>query len=197
MTEEQFKREDADELTCLIANRLGERQEKLNRIDEWEQAPNRSASVKPLYAMIAAAACIVAVMLFWPTHQSPLDELGIATPTLTEYRSATSGTTSIGQLIANKKYDEALQLTKKALNQSDLTVQELSDIPELWENDEEMDYENNLEQVKNAELRWTYIYLLIRTGKDKEAIKELKRYLKHPQYCEHKEEARKLLEKLK
>ena len=53
------------------------------------------------------------------------------------------------------------------------------------------------EQLANSELRWTYIYLLVCTGDRREAIKQLKIYLKQKEFCEHEVEAKRLLKELK
>ncbi len=197
MDENVFKRETADQLTNRIADRLGERQQKLEQMAEWERTSSKP-KVKPLYYFSAIAACVVVVVLLWPASElSPIEELGIDVPTMTEYRAASPDVTRIGELIEKEKYAEALVLTEKVLINSDKVIEELGSIPEMWDNEEEMLYEDELERVKNSELRWTYIYLLVQLGRNKEACKELKTYLKEPQYCEHEEEAKRLLEKLK
>lgn len=197
MEEERFARETADELTGRIADRLGERQKKLEQMAAWELAA-RKPKVRPLYYLTAIAACVVAAVLLWPTNElSPMEELGIEAPTMTEYRAASPEMARIEELISEKNYEEAIRRTEKALKNSDLAIYELENVPEMWENDEEMAYEDEQERVKNCELRWTYIYLLVQLERNKEARKELKVYLKYPQYCEHEEEARQLLIKLK
>jgi hypothetical protein len=197
MEEERFARETADDLTGRIADRLGERQKKLEQMAAWEQAA-RKPKVRPLYYLTAIAACVVAAVLLWPTNElSPMEELGIEAPTMTEYRAASAEIARIEELISEKNYEEAIRRTEKALKNSDLAIYELENVPEIWESDEEMAYEDERERVKNCELRWTYIYLLVQLERNKEARKELKVYLKYPQYCEHEEEARQLLIKLK
>ncbi len=197
MENEVFIKESSDELTQRIANRLGERQQKLEQMAAWEQS-SKGQKMRPLYYLTAVAACVAAVVLFWPTSKlSPAEELGIGVPTMTEYRDASPEISRIEKFISEEKYEDAIRVTEKALKNSDLAIYELENIPEIWENLEEMEYEDNLARVKNAELRWTYIYLLVQLERNKEARKELKTYLKEPQYCEHEEEARKLLKQLK
>ncbi len=197
MEKDVFIREMADPLTNRIADRLGERQQKLEQMAEWECSSKKS-KMRTLYYLSAIAACVVVVMLLWPASGlSTIEELGIGVPTMTEYRAASPDITRIEELIDKEKYAEALVLTEKVLINSDKIIEELGSVPEMRDNEEEMLYENELERVKNSELRWTYIYLLVQLERDKEACKELKTYLKEPQYCEHEEAARKLLEKFK
>ena len=197
MEEDVFVKENADELTQRNVNRLGERQQKSEQMARREHS-QKATKLSPLYYLMAVAVCIAIVILVWPTNQqSPIDELGIGTPNMTEFRAASPEAARIEQLISEDKIEEALRLTANVLKNSDLAIEELGDIPELWEDEEEMAYEDHIERVKNSELRWTYIYLLVRAGKNKEARKELKRYLKDPLYCEHEQEARQLLEKIR
>lgn len=197
MEEEVFARENADALTGRIVDRLGERQEKLEQMAAWEQA-SKKPKVRPLYYLTAIAACVAAVVLLWPTSEvSPIEELGIEAPTMTEYRAASAEIARIEKLIGEKNYEEALRRTVKALKGSDAAIYEFENVPEVWDSDEEYAYEFEAELQKNSELRWTYIYLLVQLGKNKEARKELKAYLKLSQYAEHQEEARQLLKRLK
>ena len=200
MEEEFFERGSADQLTSRIADRLGEREAKLKKMAEWERTKQKSEkrNARPLYYLAAIAACIVAAVLLWPTaNVSPVDELDIDTPTMTAYRAASPEIARIEKLMSEENYAEALKRTEKALRNSDLAIYELENVPEIWGSDEEMAYEDEAERMKNSELRWTYIFLLIKNGQEKQARKELKKYLKFPEYCEHEEEARLLLKKLK
>lgn len=200
MEEDVFVRAEADGLTRRIADRLGERQQKLEQMEEWERqltATNRKTRLRPLYAVMAVAACIAAVVLLWPTGQrSPLDELGIAAPELTEFRGASPETERIEQFIKEENYEKALAQAKKALKNSDLAIYELEGVPELWDDPDEAQYEEQAERLHNAELRWTYIYLLVHTKNYSEARKQLRLYLKQ-EPCEHGQEARELLKRIK
>ena len=80
MNEERYLRQEADPLTVRIAERLGERQQKLDRMAAWDQS-EKASRLKPLYWAAPLAACLVAVVLIavWVKQEtSPLDELGIA-----------------------------------------------------------------------------------------------------------------------
>lgn len=196
--EEVFDKTKADELEQRIADRLGKRQEKLEQMESWEK-PARTAKIRPLYMVLAAAACIVAVVLMrplWTTAPSPLDELGIEAPQFSDFRAASPEVKKIEQMMEEGKYEEALVRIRKSLELSDWTLAELAGVADAWDS-EEMEYEEEMDRLENSELRWTYIYLLIKTGDTKEARKQLKIYLKDRTHCEHREEAKELLEKLK
>ena len=200
MNEELFIRQEADELTNRIADRLGERQKKLERMTEWEKQAKKPVRLRPIYVTIAVAVCIGLLFFFSPfsrTNESVLDDLGIGTPSLTEYRAANKDMTEIAKLMEREDYEKALEKTEIALNRSEESLKMLAEVAEEWGDDEGIKYDLDLEMSVNSELRWTYIYLLVKKGHKKEAKKEIKRYLQYPDYCEHEAEAKALFEKLK
>ena len=197
MTEEVFIRTEADALTQRIADRLGERQKKLDRMAEWER-PARQLQLRPVIAMLAIAACIAVVVLILPPWQrtgNPGDELGLESPVSESFRTATPDMAEISQLIEAKNYDEAIPKVELALQQSDRELSILSDAMVAGE-DEVLLYEQEAEQLNNYQLRWTYIYLLVQTGRNEDASAQLKLYLKRKD-CPHREEAKALLKHLK
>lgn len=200
MNEERYNKTEADALTQRIADRLGARQQKLDLMEQWQRQEGHTARMRRIYIATAVAASLAALMIVVPIWRqnatSPLDELGIERPQLTEYRSAESVAAEIDRLIDEENYELALRKTQKALKGSDLTLDELTYVPELWDDLEEAQYEEAAERAHNSDLRWTYIYLLLKTGDEKTAKKELKKYLKRPEYCEHEQEARELLKRL-
>lgn len=147
-----------------------------------------------IMAAVAVCAVVVLVAVLWKTPASPLDELGIEPPKATEYRSATPEQVEIATLIEKQNYDVALARVEKSLKQSDLSLKEMAGVADDWD-DEALLYEEEAEMVQNSELRWTYIYLLVRKDQKSLARKELKRYLKSP-YGEHQKEAKALLKAL-
>lgn len=200
MNEEVFVKQEADELTNRIANRLGERQKKLEQMEKWERQEKKPVRLRPIFVTVAVAACIAALFFFSPFgghEQSLVDELGIATPNMTEFRAANKDMTEIANLMENEDYEKALEKTEKALNRSDKSLKMLAEVAAEWDDDEAVRYDQELEWAVNSELRWTYIYLLVKQGHKREARKELKRYLQYPEYCEHEAEAKALLNKLK
>lgn len=197
MNEDVFTRDPEDKLTERIVSRLGARQQKLEQMAAWEQTRHK-AKIRPIYIISAVAACIVVVLLIsplWKTSTSPLDELGIGAPTLTEYRAASPEMTEINRLIKEENYVAALTKTEHALKNSDEMLGDLISVAEMSD-DEDIWYDVELEYVANSELRWTYIYLLVRTENYKKARKELKRYLRDKD-CEHRTEAEALMKKIK
>lgn len=200
MSEERYNQHEADTLTQQIAGRLALRQQKLDLMEQWQQQGKHTTRMRRIYIATAVAASLAAltivVPMWWQSTASPLDELGIERPQLTEYRSAESMAAEIDRLIAEENYEQALSKTLKALKQSDLTLSELTYAPELWDDEEEAKYEEAAEKAHNSDLRWTYIYLLVQTGDHKTAKKQLKKYLKDSEHCQHAQEARKLLERI-
>ncbi|MBR0038149.1 MAG: hypothetical protein IJP70_11010 [Bacteroidales bacterium] len=198
MNEERYLRQEADPLTVRIAERLGERQQKLDRMAAWDQS-EKASRLRPLYWAAPLAACLVAVVLIavWVKQEtSPLDELGIACPELTEYRAASPELDEIAGLLQNEEFDQALKATAAALGESDALIKEYSEWNDYLGEDEDLVYSRNLERTVNSELRWTYIYLLLKKGQNRSAKKEIRKYLRYPEFCEHMEEAEQLLEKI-
>ena len=196
MSEEVFNRKSADELTLRIAARLGARQEKIERMAEWER-PAFIIKWRPLVlpAMAVAACLIVALVVIAPRHSmgvSSPDELDISAPDFEDYRAAMPELTEITQLIAAGSYSEALPKVEAALQQSDSELSEKERA--LSENDDEgLAYEVETSQVLNGELRWAYIYLLVRNNNIRSAHAELERYLALPSgTISHQEEAKDL-----
>lgn len=188
-----------DILSTIIIKRLGERQKKIDLMEKWERKDSsKPRTLRTAYMVAAIAACILAVWVIYPFQNKNvkmLEELGI-TYQQTEFRAASQDMAEISNLIESQKYDDALIKTKDLLNYSDLVIDEFDDLGFQW-NDEELMYSMEEERFENSELRWTYIYLLVCTGKKREAIKQLKIYLKQKEFCGHEIEAKKLLKELR
>lgn len=193
--------EPNDEISKLITERLGARQEKLNKMDAWEKDTQKKSGMSRVYMRIVSfvvAACLVSIFVFFQIMRvtpTAVDNLGIDAPSLMEFRSASPDITEISRLMQQPDYKKALEVTEKALSHSDMEIKEMSDV--VFGDDEEEVYEEEIERQMNAQLRWTYIYLLVKNGEKQTAIKQLKRYLKHRKYCENEIEAQKLLQELK
>lgn len=188
--------EQADDLARRISSRLAERKYKMDKMQEWERPARRFSIVKTSVALVAAA-CVAVLIVFAPWHSpSTMERIGMQQPDMTTFRSAAPDIAAIAVMMEKPDYEAALTKTEAALRHSDMEISELSDVPEIW-NDDEARYEEEQEWVMNCELRWTYIYLLIQAERIPEAKKELRRYLKHPEYAEHADEARRLLKELR
>lgn len=183
-----------DELTENIVARLAERRRKMERMREMEQPSHEIRFVGRAVAL-AAAACAAALVVFAPWHRvSPLDELGI-TPDMTEYRGTSPEITEIQNLLEKSDYAAALACTEEALRRSESELKELMSAG-MEPEDEGLEYEVQLAGAMNSELRWTYIYLLVRAGRNEDAVRELNIYIMDGEYCGHPAEAELLLEKL-
>lgn len=184
-----------DELTQLIAERLGERKRKIQRMQEMEHASKiKNQTIRrALYVM---AACLVVGLILWPWNgsENPIDALGIDMTATDAYRAATPQSEAIASLIDEGKYEDAQKKVIEAIEESEYN---LSVLRTCLEEDDESEYLISLELSYNAELRWLHACIQVKNEDYKAAEKELKRYLRHDEYCDHKNEARLLLEEIK
>lgn len=199
MNEEKFNPNVADGDTMLIVARLGERKRKLERMAEMEQRLARRTTARLYTSIVSAMAAVVLLTLvlvpLWRMQISPLDKTGISQPTFSDYRSGNADIAEITKLMNWQDYKQALTVTKKALHTSDIALKDLYG-KDVEFDDEELVYEEELERNTNSELRWAYIYLLVKLDDVKEARRQLHKYLKAKDYCQHQAEAKALLEEI-
>ena len=199
MNEEKFNPNAADGDTMLIVARLGERKRKLERMAEMEHRLARRTTVRLYTSIVSAVAAVVLLTLvlvpLWRMQMSPLDKTGISQPTFSDYRSGNADIVEITKLMNRQDYKQALTVTKKALHTSDIALKELYG-KDVEFDDEELVYEEEWERNTNSELRWAYIYLLVKLDDVKEARRQLHKYLKAKDYCQHQAEAKALLEEI-
>lgn len=199
MNEEKFNPNVADGDTMLIVARLGERKRKLERMAEMEQRLARRTTARLYTSIVSAMAAVVLLTLvlvpLWRMQMSPLDKTGISQPTFSDYRSGNADIAEITKLMNLQDYKQALTVTKKALHTSDIALKDLYG-KDVEFDDEELVYEEELERNTNSELRWAYIYLLVKLDDVKEARRQLHKYLKAKDYCQHQAEAKALLEEI-
>lgn len=199
MNEEKFNPKAADADTMLIVARLGERKRKLERMAEMEHRLARRTTVRLYTSIVSAVAAVVLLTLvlvpLWRMQISPLDKTGISQPTFSDYRSGNADIAEITKLMNRQDYKLALTVTKKALHTSDIALKDLYG-KDVEFDDEELVYEEELERNTNSELRWAYIYLLVKLDDVKETRRQLHKYLKAKDYCQHQAEAKALLEEI-
>lgn len=199
MNEEKFNPNVADADTMLIVARLGERKRKLERMAEMEQRLARRTTARLYTSIVSAMAAVVLLTLvlvpLWRMQISPLDKTGISQPTFSDYRSGNADIAEITKLMNRQDYKQALTVTKKALHTSDIALKDLYG-QDVELDDEELVYEKELEGNNNSELRWAYIYLLVKLDDVKEARRQLHKYLKAKDYCQHQAEAKALLKEI-
>ena len=199
MNEEKFNPNVADGDTMLIVARLGERKRKLERMAEMEQRLARRTTARLYTSIVSAMAAVVLLTLvlvpLWRMQISPLDKTGISQPKFSDYRSGNADIAEITKLMNRQDYKQALTVTKKALHTSDIALKDLYG-KDVEFDDEELVYEEELERNTNSELRWAYIYLLVKLDDVKEARRQLHKYLKAKDYCQHQAEAKVLLEEI-
>lgn len=199
MNEEKFNPNVADGDTMLIVARLGERKRKLERMAEMEQRLARRTTARLYTSIVSAMAAVVLLTLvlvpLWRMQISPLDKTGISQPKFSDYRSGNADIAEITKLMNRQDYKQALTVTKKALHTSDIALKDLYG-KDVEFDDEEFVYEEELERNTNSELRWAYIYLLVKLDDVKEARRQLHKYLKAKDYCQHQAEAKALLEEI-
>lgn len=199
MNEEKFNHNAADADTMLIVARLGERKRKLERMAEMEHRMARRTTTRLYTSIISAVAAVVllipVLVPLWRMQISPLDQTGISQPTFSDYRGGNADIAEITKLMNRQDYKQALTVTKKALHTSDIALKDLYG-QDVELDDEELVYEEELERNNNSELRWTYIYLLVKLDDVKEARRQLHKYLKAKDYCQHQAEAKALLKEI-
>lgn len=199
MNEEKFNPNVADADTMLIVARLGERKRKLERMAEIEHRLARRTTARLYTSIVSAMAAVVLLTLvlvpLWRMQISPLDKTGISQPTFSDYRSGNADIAEITKLMNRQDYKQALTVMKKALPTSDIALKDLYG-KDVEFDDEELVYEEELERNTNSELRWAYIYLLVKLDDVKEARRQLHKYLKAKDYCQHQAEAKALLEEI-
>ena len=196
MNEEKFNHNAADADTMLIVARLGERKRKLERMAEMEHRMARRTTTRLYTSIISAVALLILVFVpLWRMQISPLDKTGISQPTFSDYRGGNADIAEITKLMNRQDYKQALTVTKKALHTSDIALKDLYG-QDVELDDEELVYEEELERNNNSELRWTYIYLLVKLDDVKEARRQLHKYLKAKNYCQHQAEAKALLKEI-
>lgn len=199
MNEEKFNPNVADGDTMLIVARLGERKRKQERMAEMEQRMARRTTARLYTSIVSAMAAVILLTLvlvpLWRMQISPLDKTGISQPTFSDYRSGNADIAEITKLMNRQDYKQALTVTKKALHTSDIALKDLYG-KDVEFDDEELVYEEELERNNNSELRWAYIYLLVKLDDVKEARRQLHKYLKAKDYCQHQAEAKALLEEI-
>lgn len=199
MNEEKFNPNAADADTMLIVARLGERKRKLERMSEMEHRLARRTTARLYTCIVSAVAAVILLTLvlvpLWRMQIPPLDKTGISQPTFSDYRSGNADIAEITKLMDRQDYKQALTVTEKALHTSDIALKDLYG-QDVELDDEELVYEKELEGNNNSELRWAYIYLLVKLDDVKEARRQLHKYLKAKDYCQHQAEAKALLEEI-
>lgn len=199
MNEEKFNPNAAYADTMLIVARLGERKRKLERMSEMEHRLARRTTARLYTSIVSAVAAVILLTLvlvpLWRMQIPPLDKTGISQPTFSDYRSGNADIAEITKLMDRQDYKQALTVTEKALHTSDIALKDLYG-QDVELDDEELVYEKELEGNNNSELRWAYIYLLVKLDDVKEARRQLHKYLKAKDYCQHQAEAKALLEEI-
>lgn len=181
----------------LIIDRLGERQRKVERMDVLEKASarGRKRNMSILYTAISIAACIALVAIVNPFANDNRRDFAMTRPDFSTFRAALPELVQVETLIDAGEYYKAIDLVEVKLKESDNNIKYAEREPMF--DDEEWMYEYKAEKLLNAELRWTYIFLLVMVECDHTAVKQLKRYLKDEEYCLHREDAKDMLEALR
>lgn len=191
MEENIYNGHGCDKIEQRIVDRLGNRQNKIEKMSSWEQAAGNR--VRRLYTVLSVAACLAVAFISTNLLQggSAIEELGIAAPRMEQFRAAVPELAKVEQLINDGEYYKALDIAGAALEKSNKEVMALE--KNSFPGDEEWEYEYAGERLLNSELRWAYIYLLVMVERDDTAVEQLKIYLQDTAYCNHREEAEALL----
>ncbi len=159
-----------------ITKQLGRRKEMQDRINQWEKPAAPVVSMKRSLIALAIAACIAIVFILRPFSKSadisPLDQLGIEQPLLSDFRAANPTCADIDLSLEQKDYDKAIVLINESLKSSSEDLKQLEEMNTLP--DETILYEKEIAIAHNYQLRWARIYTLVRLGRCEEAIEDLK-----------------------
>ena len=155
-----------------------------------------SSKRKCLYIALAVLACVGVLFAVIPMmkKRSVIEVLDIKAPKIASSRAALPELAEVEVLMNNDQYYDAIDIVENLLKQSDKKLLAF-DLQEV-EADEEVKYEYSLQKYLNDELRWVYIYLLVVVESERNAVKELKKYLSDDA-CVHREEAEDMLSALK
>ena len=74
---------------------------------------------------------------------------------------------------------------------------EIDEIEKLSVIDEVAEYEKQMLCTMNSELCWTYIYLLVKTGRNEKALQYIEYYINDAKYAFHIEDAKALRDAIK
>lgn len=127
-----------DDLHRLILHRLGERKEKLDKIEEWK----KQKKTFPLFIGYAIAACIIGI-IFIPWNKE-------LTPNM-DGENVRSGIIDIDAMIKDKNYTNAMKIINSEMEKSDSILKVLD--TKTNKDDEEIQYEIQVEKLKIEELK--------------------------------------------
>jgi len=179
-----------------IIKQLGRRKEMQDRIHNWECPVSSIVRLKWALIVPAVAACVAIVLIMKPfsnsEDRSPLDQLGIEQPILSDFRAANPICRDIDLSLELKDYKKAILQIDEALKSSNEELKKFQEIN--TSSDETLLYEIELANAHNYQLRWTRIYTLVRLGQYDEAIEDLRLFVTLE--GEHSNDAKTLLELL-
>lgn len=177
----------------LIVARLGERQRKISRINEFKTTKKKQSNFLKLvsYTGLSAVACIAILFVAMPRlfNHNRFDVINLAAPSFAEYRGSSSKT--IEQAIQCGDFISALNLTDEAIAQCELTINEYH----IKSNDniEETNYMIAIEKEYLESLIWTRIYILVQLEDENGLITACNSYLKDTDYQLYRAEVEKIL----
>ena len=158
------------ELDALITERLAVRQHMMLRMEEMEgRNREKRAQRKAIWTVVAMAAVLTAVVWMSPMMRgsgSADDMMGTERPQLTQYRTAAPELTTLQDMIDAGQWEEALPLAERLLEEWDRQEKTKSRGASTME---EAQYEQELQDAVNEELRRAYVYLLMQAGRTDEA----------------------------
>lgn len=190
MNEEKFSREEADELTLLITDRLGARSEKLERMAEWDKLKRRKFYLRSAVALVAAACVAVVFVLVPMTRADVLDGMPLD-PAMEQYRTASPELTEVATMIDNGEYGTAQSKIESLIASYSKELETLTEA-----DDAESEYERQELVVVISDLRWAEICCLLKEKKYNDAKELIPIYIKDVEIAAHLEEAKEILKKI-
>ena len=197
-TEEKYHGKAEDALTRCIVDRLGERAQKMQRMATWERR-RKVQHQKRVFAVSSVAAVLLLVFLVIPPRHSEndlIEQLQLTEPAFENFRAASDFDQTLTHYMEVNDYESALSVCEEQLLQSNQDVAQLQETSQDSLSEEKI-YETELARLKNEQLLWTHIYLLVHNKKFETAKKEIERYLRvypNGDYCKEAEKVLKVLQ---
>ena len=183
---------EGDNLAKRVVEQPDERINKICNTKSCKKISTRRCCF--ISAVIIAVVCLAVaffVVPFGSGTDSAVDELGIEQPEFDAYRAASPDVVKVERLLDEGEVYEALDLAESLLKASDKKIKQHEQSP-LYD-DEEWLYEYQAEKIFNSEMRWVYIYLLVVLECERDAVRELKKYIADKEYSTNLEEANRML----
>ncbi len=160
------------EVTKKISETLADRQEKISRIQEWEdeiQKQDKKRISRFISLSVSAAACIAGLFMFISNPSISYDMPSFES----EVARGDNTISEIDTLIKDKEYKKALQQTDSLILEYKTIIEEYESLDSLSNREQYLKQNSELDMY---ELEWRIIHLKLQLRQKKEALKLLEIY---------------------